>query len=93
VSLALATQRPDKDSLPTGVTANVATRLALRVRDQTTNDMILGTSAYKQGIRATMFGPSDKGVAYLRGAGEPVIVRGFYVDAVKAERCAIGHGR
>ncbi len=86
VILLLATQRPDKDSLPTGITANVGTRLALRVTDQTTNDMILGTSAYRNGVRATMFGPSDKGVAYLRGAGEPVIVRGFYVDAVQAEK-------
>jgi DNA segregation ATPase FtsK/SpoIIIE, S-DNA-T family len=37
VILLLATQRPDKDSLPTGITANVGTRLALRVTDQTTN--------------------------------------------------------
>jgi len=55
VFLILATQRPDKDSLPTGVSGNVSTRFCLKVAGQTENDMILGTSAYKQGARATTF--------------------------------------
>ncbi|MDU0372909.1 FtsK/SpoIIIE domain-containing protein, partial [Hymenobacter endophyticus] len=47
VVLILATQRPDKDSLPTGISGNVSIRFALRVAGQVENDMILGTSAYK----------------------------------------------
>lgn len=89
VSLVLATQRPDKDSLPTGVSANVGTRACLRVMGQVENDMILGTSAYKQGIRATMFTGRDRGVFYLVGAGnEPQIVKGAFVDGPTAETIA-----
>ena len=53
VMLDLATQRPDGKSLPTGVSSNVGLRFCLKVMDQTENDMVLGTSAYKNGIRAT----------------------------------------
>jgi hypothetical protein len=42
---------------------------------QTENDMVLGTSAYKNGLRATTFGPRDKGIGYLVGAGELVAAR------------------
>ena len=45
VFLVLATQRPDKESLPTGVSGNVSTRFCLKVAGQVENDMILGTSA------------------------------------------------
>ncbi len=49
VVLLLGTQIPDKDSIPPGITRNVNTRFCLSVADQAANDMILGTSAYKQG--------------------------------------------
>lgn len=89
ISLVLATQRPDKDSLPTGVTANVGTRACLKVMGQLENDMILGTSAYQNGIRATMFTNRDKGVFYLAGASpEPQIVKGGYVDGPTADLIA-----
>jgi DNA segregation ATPase FtsK/SpoIIIE, S-DNA-T family len=90
VILLLATQRPDAKSLPTGVSANVGTRFCLRVMGQTENDMILGTSAYKNGVRATMFTRRDTGVGYLVGAADdPQITRTFYVDTPTAERlCA-----
>ena len=55
VMLDLATQRPDAKSLPTGVSSNVGLRFCLKVMDQMANDMVLGTSAYKNGIRATTF--------------------------------------
>lgn len=92
VILILATQRPDKDSLPTGVSANVGTRICLRVMGQLENDMILGTSAYKQGIRATMFTKKDLGVAYMVGVTDEAIVgRGDYIDGPAAEAiCARG---
>lgn len=89
VILVMATQRPDKDSLPPGVTANVGTRACLRVMGQVENDMILGTSAYKNGTRATMFTSRDKGVFYLVGAApEPQIVKGGYVDGPTADLIA-----
>jgi S-DNA-T family DNA segregation ATPase FtsK/SpoIIIE len=86
--LLLATQRPDARSLPTGVSANVGTRFCLRVMGQLENDMILGTSAYKNGVRATMFTARDKGVGYLVGGPDPDprITRVFYVDNPATER-------
>jgi S-DNA-T family DNA segregation ATPase FtsK/SpoIIIE len=88
IMLLLATQRPDARSLPTGVSANVGTRFCLRVMGQLENDMILGTSAYKNGIRATMFTARDKGVGYLIGGPDPdpQITRVFYVDNPATER-------
>ncbi|MBN9101788.1 MAG: cell division protein FtsK [Pseudonocardia sp.] len=81
-----ATQRPDKDSLPTGVSANVGTRFCLRVMGQVENDMVLGTSSYKNGIRATSFTRSDRGIGYLVGATDaPVVVRSYYLDATDSD--------
>ncbi|MFD8545787.1 FtsK/SpoIIIE domain-containing protein [Streptomyces sp. NPDC059649] len=82
VILVLATQRPDKDSLPTGISGNVSIRFCLRVAGQVENDMILGTSAYKNGVRATAFRPEvDAGNGYLAGATAlPVVVRTAYLD-------------
>jgi S-DNA-T family DNA segregation ATPase FtsK/SpoIIIE len=67
--LALATQRPDAKSLPTGISANASTRFCLKVNGQLENDMVLGTSKYKQGVRATTFSWEDKGIGYLIGEG------------------------
>jgi len=91
VVLIIATQRPDKASLPTGVSGNVSTRFCLKVMGQIENDMILGTSAYKNGIRATTFRPDlDAGIGYLLGAGPgPQVVRTFYLDMHAAERVAV----
>jgi DNA segregation ATPase FtsK/SpoIIIE, S-DNA-T family len=72
----LATQRPDAKSLPTGISSNAATRFCLKVMGQVENDMVLGTSSYKNGTRATMFSRRDVGIGYLVGEGdEPRIVR------------------
>lgn len=86
IMLILATQRPDKDSLPKAISANVALRLCLYVSGQTENDMVLGTSSYQQGIRATSFTPIlDAGIGILRGAGpEATTVKGFYKDGPAA---------
>jgi S-DNA-T family DNA segregation ATPase FtsK/SpoIIIE len=89
VILVLATQRPDAASLPTGVSANVGIRFCLRVMGQLENDMVLGTSSYKNGIRATMFTAKDKGIGYLAGvADDPMIVRTAYIDGPEAQRIA-----
>ena len=91
VFLVIATQRPDKASLPTGVSGNVSTRFCLKVTGQVENDMILGTSAYKNGLRSTTFRPGiDAGIGYLVGAGPaPQVVRTFYLDMAAAERVAV----
>lgn len=89
IILILATQRPDSKSVPTGVSANVGTRICLRVMGQMENDMILGTSAYKNGVRATMFTSRDKGVSYLVGqSDEADIVRWSYIDGPTSEAIA-----
>ncbi|MFG3346927.1 cell division protein FtsK [Streptomyces sp. NPDC048018] len=89
IVLLLATQRPDAKSLPTGISANAGARWCLKVMGQTENDMVLGTSAYKRGVRATMFAWGDKGIHYFVGEGADArIVSSVYVDAPGAE--AIG---
>jgi S-DNA-T family DNA segregation ATPase FtsK/SpoIIIE len=83
----LSTQRPDAKSLPTAITSNATMRLAFRVMDQNSNDAILGTSAYRNGLRATAFPSSAKGTGWLVGAtDEPTVVRTHYVDGPGAER-------
>jgi S-DNA-T family DNA segregation ATPase FtsK/SpoIIIE len=95
VVLILATQRPDKRSLPTGVSANVTIRFCLRVGGQTENDMILGTSSYQNGIRATLFVPGppsqggDAGTGYLLGATSmPKVVKSAYLDTPTTQKIA-----
>lgn len=87
IMLWLATQRPNKDAIPTGISALLSLRACLRVGDQTTNDMVLGTSAYKAGHRATIFSQDDKGIALLAGEkSDPQIVRGAFVDGAMADK-------
>lgn len=87
IILVLATQRPDAKSLPTGISGNAGMRFCLRVMGQQENDMVLGTSMYRNGIRATQFTAADKGIGWLVGAlDEPAVVRTSYVDAPAAER-------
>jgi len=89
IILILATQRPDAKSLPTGVSANIGIRFCLRVMGQTENDMVLGTSSYQNGIRATTFTAKDRGIGYLIGAADdPQIVRTAYIDGPAAETIA-----
>ncbi|MFJ4036246.1 cell division protein FtsK [Streptomyces griseoluteus] len=82
IVLLLATQRPDAKSLPTGISANAGARWCLKVMGQTENDMVLGTSSYKRGVRATMFAWGDKGLHYFVGEGSDArIVSGAFIDA------------
>lgn len=81
-----ATQRPDAKSLPPGISANAVLRFCLKVMSHTANDMVLGTGAYKAGIRATMFSRSDRGICWMAGEGDdPVIAASAFVDAIAAE--------
>ena len=58
--------------------------------DQIANDMVLGTSAYKNGIRATTFRAEvDAGLGYLVGASaQPHVVRTYYLNLPDTERVA-----
>jgi S-DNA-T family DNA segregation ATPase FtsK/SpoIIIE len=86
IMLILATQRPDKDALPTSISSGMGTRICLKVMGQIENDMILGTSAYKNGMRATTLTDADKGVGYLRDGGAAQVVRSAYIDGPAAAR-------
>jgi S-DNA-T family DNA segregation ATPase FtsK/SpoIIIE len=88
IILLLATQRPDAVSLPKGISANAGVRFCLRVTGQVENDMILGTSMYKQGIRATQFEDTDYGWGWLVGLGKPTACRGYDVDGKAATKVA-----
>ncbi|SDK79441.1 cell division protein FtsK [Streptomyces indicus] len=84
-----ATQRPDAKALPTGISANASARWCLKVMGQLENDMVLGTSAYKRGVRATMFAWGDKGIHYFVGEGSDArIVRSVYIDGPTADAIA-----
>ena len=87
INLILATQRPDAKSLPTGISANAVLRFCLKVMGHTENDMVLGTSSHRNGIKATMFARRDRGIGYLAGEGDdPSITRTFFVDGPTAEQ-------
>jgi S-DNA-T family DNA segregation ATPase FtsK/SpoIIIE len=86
ILIMLATQRPDSKSIPTGISANAVLRMCLKVMGQIENDMVLGTSAYRNGTRATMFTFDDKGVFYFSGEGQkPRIMRGQKFDAPESK--------
>jgi len=89
IILILATQRPDKDSLPPAIRGIVTARFCLKVPDQLGNDMILGTGAYKSGYDASAFrAKTDAGLGWLKGEGDPQIVRTYYLDLPATERAA-----
>lgn len=86
---ALATQRPDAKSIPTGISANVVLRMCLKVMGHVANDQVLGQSAHKNGYRATMFDFDDKGILYFSGEGSaPRICRGHEIDGPAAKEIA-----
>ena len=90
----LATQKPDAESLPSGIRDNVGTRFALRVMTPQASDMVLGGGMSKAGYRAHAFTADDLGVGFLRGrraessSADAEVVKGFYVDLTGAERVA-----
>jgi S-DNA-T family DNA segregation ATPase FtsK/SpoIIIE len=89
IILILATQRPDKDSLPKAISANAGIRICLRVMGWQENDMILGTGMHQAGVKATMFTLNDKGISWAVGIAEdPIIVRSAYLDGPTSEAIA-----
>jgi len=89
VIVVLATQRPDKESLPKGISDNAGLRVCFRVMGHEANNMILGPGAFASGFKATLFTDSDKGVCWVAGhASAPSIVLISHVDGVTAAKVA-----
>ncbi len=89
IIVVLATQRPDKDSLPTAIRGIVTARFCLKVPDYDSNDMILGTGAYKAGYNAAIFrAKTDAGLGWLKGDGDPQVIRTYYLDLPASEKVA-----
>lgn len=81
----LATQIPDKTSLPPNITRCVTNRWCLSVAGQVENDMILGTGAYKRGLTGTVYRPVfDAGWGVMTGGLTPASVRSQYPDDATA---------
>jgi S-DNA-T family DNA segregation ATPase FtsK/SpoIIIE len=92
IHVIFATQRIDKESVPRGISSNIALRTCLAVTSHVEVNLVLGTGAFAAGARPTEFepgdstGPKDSGWAYQAGAGPTRPVRSSYVDNPAAER-------
>lgn len=86
IILIITTQRPDAKSLPKVVSDNVSTRFCLAVTGHTANDLVLGTSMYKNGVRATMFDPKkEAGTGWLaKSSHDTQIVRAAFIEQAEA---------
>jgi S-DNA-T family DNA segregation ATPase FtsK/SpoIIIE len=79
IVIVLATQIPDKTSLPPNIVRCVTNRWCLSVAGQVENDMILGTGAYKRGITGTVYRPVvDAGWGCMTGLTTPTAVRSHF---------------
>jgi S-DNA-T family DNA segregation ATPase FtsK/SpoIIIE len=75
----LATQIPDKSSLPPNIVRCVTIRWALSLGGQMENDMVLGTGAYKSGLSATVYRPKiDAGWGIIKGLEHPGSYRSMF---------------
>jgi S-DNA-T family DNA segregation ATPase FtsK/SpoIIIE len=87
--LVLGTQRPAADAVPTSVSGIVTNRFCLKVPDQPSNDLVLGTSSYRAGYDATVFrAKTDAGMGWLKAEGDPQIVKTYYLDLNATEKVA-----
>ncbi len=85
-----APRSPTRTACRPGSPATSTPGSACRVADQIANDMILGTSMYKLGYRATVFEPvTEAGWGILAGIGKPGARRSFYIDN---DQAATRHG-
>lgn len=89
IIIILATQRPDSQSVPTAISGVVTGRFCMKVPDQMSNDMVLGTGAYKAGYNAAAFRlKTDAGLGWLKADGEPQVLRTYYLDLPATEKIA-----
>ena len=89
IVIVLATQRNGAGSIPPIISAVITVRFCLKVNDQTTNDMALGTGMYSAGINAVIFRREiDAGQGWLLGSKEPCAPKGYYTNIPDATRIA-----
>jgi S-DNA-T family DNA segregation ATPase FtsK/SpoIIIE len=87
ITVIAATQRPDKDSMPTSMSGIVTTRFCLKVPDWQSNNMILGTGAHDAGWSAVAFRQeTDAGLGWLRGTGDPRPVKTYYLNLTATQK-------
>jgi S-DNA-T family DNA segregation ATPase FtsK/SpoIIIE len=87
IAFVIATQRNGAGSIPPIISAVIVCRFCLKVNDQTTNDMALGTGAYKAGYNSVIFRREiDAGQGWLLGAEEPCAPRTFYQNIPDTRR-------
>lgn len=82
ITLIFLTQSPTATSIPKDLTRNCTNGIAYAVTDHVANDGLLGSGAYRQGIRATELRPGeDRGTAVTTGltANRFELVNGFYI--------------
>ena len=82
ITLIFLTQSPTAASIPKDLTRNCSNGVAFAVADQVANDGLLGSGAYRQGIRATELRPGDdRGTAVAIGmtANRFELISTFYV--------------
>ena len=82
ITLIFLTQSPTAASIPKDLTRNCSTGVAFAVADQVANDGLLGSGAYRQGIRATELRPGDdRGTAVTVGltSNRFELINTFYV--------------
>jgi S-DNA-T family DNA segregation ATPase FtsK/SpoIIIE len=91
ITVILSTQRPNRDAVPTEVSGLIISRFCLMVPGQQENDMVLGTSSYKNGYNATQFRPKvDAGLGWLKGSedGTPQVVKTYYLNTEATRKIA-----
>jgi S-DNA-T family DNA segregation ATPase FtsK/SpoIIIE len=82
ITLIFLTQSPTATSIPKDLTRNCSNGIAYAVTDHVANDGLLGSGAYRQGIRATELRPGeDRGTAVTTGltANRFELINGFYI--------------
>ena len=82
ITLIFLTQSPTATSIPKDLTRNCTNGIAYAVTDHVANDGLLGSGAYRQGIRATELRPGeDRGTAVTTGltANRFELVNTFYI--------------
>ncbi len=82
ITLIFLTQSPTAASIPKDLTRNCSNGIAYAVTDHVANDGLLGSGAYRQGIRATELRPGeDRGTAVTTGltTNRFELVNGFYI--------------
>ena len=70
IVLALATQRPDSKTIPSGLRAVLGSRFALRVMDWRDSNIVLGEQMNTRSYDSSRLLPSHKGVGILRPDGD-----------------------